>query len=82
MARELRPQTELLIHTLAVAPDRPGMVDVTFQVPTSEVLGKSLAQMNTPGELYALSGWFTGRAEALLTEEAAARDAAHDGGAG
>lgn len=57
--------TELVIHTMAVAPDEPGMVDLTFRVPIADVLGKSLADMNSEGGLWGWSGWFESKARDL-----------------
>lgn len=84
------PYTEIVLDTGVVVRSDWAAAEVAA-LADAELLAEAVktsaddeanAQWNASGELYALSGWFTGRAEALLTEEAAARDAAHDGGAG
>ena len=55
----------LLIHTMSVADDEPGMVDLTFRVPMEEVLGRSLADINSEGGLYGWSGFFDHEATKL-----------------
>lgn len=61
----IEPMTELVIHTMAVAPDETGMIDLTFRVPISKVLGRSLADINNEGGLWEWSGWFESKAREL-----------------
>lgn len=55
---------KLVIHTMAVS-DEPGMVDLTFRVPVAEVLGRSLADINSEGGLWGWSGWFEAKAREI-----------------
>lgn len=59
----------MIIHTMSVADDEPGMVDVTFRVPIAEVLGRSLDGVNSVGGLYQWSGWFAEQAKAAEGRE-------------